>query len=629
MKPLIFFQHVVTFTLLLYAWSAHAQDDKSRQTAIIQPSPIVQIKKVDPNDLSQLFSSIRNDGENELEEELSRNNRRIKFKLPKTTSADAIFSSPNSSTSCPPLVGTSFEGNPLTPFFDPVALRYATSECNIAISNSGKMLSISNGWMRYYNQNGVLTFSDSLYHFVNSLIDVHVLYDPKQDRFVFITQYGYTNFVNAFQVFGIAIAFSKTNNPADGWNYYFFPDGEFNDNSIGDYPLLGMTDDEVFITDLRFNKGGNLTHSYIVQINKADGYSGDASLTSQFYKVKLSSTTKGTVIPASGGSTTSGPNMHFVMGYESGHPSNKYYAFEITNTIASGQAVLLTYGPITSNITYSESGTSLQPGGIPLFGVEESSGDDYLQNAFFEDGVLHFCQNSLVDGKAGIILGRIKGFPGNLSCTAKTVSDPDLYLAFPSIVYAGYSSSGTTAILGIQHTGEFTYPGLSAVYVNGNFDISDLIAVKNGNDTINSLWGDYSGACVRYNHPGEVWFEGQYGSSVFPRINWIAKLTKPTNCDDPFNAAPMLKVGESPEITIYPNPASTSVFISFKLDSTQDISLKIVDANGNLIKMLTEGRFEKGIHELNWNTGETRNGIYFLQLVSGDHVVLKEISIIK
>ena len=629
MKPLTFLQHVVTFTFLLYAWSTQAQDDKSRQTTTIHPSSIIQIGKVDPNDLSQIFSNIRDDGENELEEDLNRNNRRIRFKMPKTTSADAIFSSPNSSSTCPPLVGISFEGNLLTPFINPVTMMYATSECNIAISNSGKMLSISNGWMHYYNQNGALTFSDSLYHFVNSLIDVHVLYDPKQDRFVFITQYGYTNYVNVFQVFGIAIAFSKTNNPADGWNYYFFPDEAFNDNSIGDYPLLGMTDDEVFITDLRFNKGGNLTHSYIVQINKNEGYSGSPSLTTQFYKVKLSSTTKGTVIPASGGSTTSGPNMHFVMAYESGNPNNKYYAFEITNTIASGQAVLKTYGPITSNLTYSESGLAIQPEGIPLYAAEGESGDDYMQNAFYENGVLHFCQNSLVDGKGGVVLGRIQGFPNNLSCTAKTVSDTDLYLAYPSIAYAGNSLSENSAIVGIQHTGENTYPGLSAVYVNSNFDISELINVKAGSDTINGVWGDYSGICKRYNHPGEVWFEGQYGSAVFPRINWIAKLNKPLNCDDPSDAAPIPFIKGISEISIFPNPASTDVTISFLLELTTDVSLKIVDANGQLVKMLWEGSMEKGNHELSWNTEDTRDGIYFLQFISGEHMISKEISIIK
>jgi hypothetical protein len=64
------------------------------------------------------------------------------------------------------------------------------------------------------------------------------MYDPKKDRFIFISQYGYTNFSNAFQVLGVAVAFSKSNNPSAGWNYYFLPDTGFNDNAIGDYPLL-------------------------------------------------------------------------------------------------------------------------------------------------------------------------------------------------------------------------------------------------------------------------------------------------------------------------------------------------------------------------------------------------------
>jgi hypothetical protein len=222
--------------------------------------------------------------------------------------------------------------------------------------------------------------------------------------------------------------------------------------------------------------------------------------------------------------------MYFMMGYESGHPSNKYYVLEITNTIASGKAALKTYGPVQSNFTYSASGISYQPGGIPLRTVLEE-GDDFVQNVFYENGALQFCQNSLVNGKAGIVLGRINGIPNQLSCTAKTVSDPDLYLQFPSIVYAGNSASDNSAIVGIQHTGENTYPGLSGIYVNSNFDMSPLTLVKAGVDTINGIWGDYSGTCRRYNHPGEIWFEGQYGSTVFPKINWITKLNSPSNCE--------------------------------------------------------------------------------------------------
>src|SRR5204862_6730003 len=143
------------------------------------------------------------------------------------------------------------------------------------------------------------------------------------------------------------------NDPMDGWNFYFYPDSIFNDNSVDDYPQLGMSNDEVFITEITFDKSDHFTHSRVIQIDKNAGYAGAASISSKFYSVGLSKFTNGDVVPVSGGSDTYGPNnMYFMMSYENAKPSDKYYVFEITNTIASGQAVLKTYGPVVSNISH-------------------------------------------------------------------------------------------------------------------------------------------------------------------------------------------------------------------------------------------------------------------------------------
>jgi hypothetical protein len=82
------------------------------------------------------------------------------------------------------------------------------------------------------------------------------------------------------------------------------------------------------------------------------------------------------------------------------------------------------------------------------------------------------------------------------------------------------------------------------------------------------------------------------------------------------------------EVFIYPNPASNAVSVSFLLDETQVVSVNIVDANRQIINILHEGRLEKGQHKLNWNAESIKDGIYFLQFVSGEHIISKEISII-
>ena len=473
--------------------------------------------------------------------------------------------------------------------------------------------------MYYFNQNGTLVFSDSLYHFGNSLIDCHVVYDPKKDRFVFIAGYGFTNFINAFEGYGIAIAFSKTNDPLDGWNYYFIPDSNFNDNSVGDYPLLAISDDETFITYSYYNTGEVLKHSLIIQLDKNAGYAGSSSINSQIFNVPLTGNLKGTVIPAPGGSTTYGPNMYFMMSNETGNSSNKYMVYEVTNTITSGHAALNTYGQVQSNVNHSAMGVTYQPGGLELLSIV-NWGHDFVQNAFYENGILQFCQNTNVNGKAGIYLGRISGIPNSLSCTAKTIGDPNLYLSFPSIVYAGNSSSDNSAIVGIELTGASTYPGLSAVYVNSHFDVSPFVTVKAGADTMNGLWGDYSGTCRRYNHPGEVWFEGQYGSTTFPNINWITKL-KRQECPEERVTNLTKEKGEilnEYSLTIFPNPAQND----FTLDFSSEINDELVEIFNIIgVKVYSGTPESKQVHL------DVNSGIYFVRVSDGENVVMQELVI--
>ena len=106
----------------------------------IQPSAIIQIQKSDPGMMKKSLQ-LSGEDENELTEENRGKN---------TVAANKFLSSQNNSLSnsispaqksaaiCPPLVQTNFEGNPLTPFYLPPVGYYA-SECNVAISNAGKI----------------------------------------------------------------------------------------------------------------------------------------------------------------------------------------------------------------------------------------------------------------------------------------------------------------------------------------------------------------------------------------------------------------------------------------------------------------------------------------------------------
>lgn len=605
----------------------------TKAQTVTRPSAVFQIQKTDPGKLKTLlkkFPLSKNFNTQERDPFVKTGNLNSVTELTNANKEDNSIQTNTSACVNPPLLLSGFEGNALTPFYLPPVGYYA-SESNIAISNAGRIVSISNGWIRYYNADGTLTFSDSLYHFCSCLIDVHVVYDPKSDRFVFIAEWGITDFASIFQGLGIVAAFSKTNDPINGWNFYYLSESIFNDNSVGDYPLLAISDNEIFITYSRSSKGGNLNHYAILQADKKAGYVGSA-LNTQIFSV---SPATGTIVPAQGGSTTYGPNMYFLEANESAHPSNNYTLFEITNTIASGHAVLKKYDHIYSNISYEAPHTSYQPGGNTLVEVAANI-SGWIKGAFYENGLLQFCQNTSVNGKAAICLGHISGIPNNISCTAKTISDPDLYFSFPGITYVGNSSADNSAIVGFEHTGTATYPGLSAVYVNSNFDISSRIIVKAGSDTINGLWGDYTGICRRYNHPGECWFEGQYGSTTFPNINWIAKL-KSQECSSTLIADLTEVKGTALSknaLFAFPNPFSNSTTISFSLSQSQKVSIQIFDMDGKLIKTITNAEMQAGAHQFTWNAKDEKGnaisaGIYYLKLTAGSYAETKKIIVIK
>jgi len=323
------------------------------------------------------------------------------------------------------------------------------------------------------------------------------------------------------------------------------------------------------------------------------------------------------------------------MADETGSPDDLYYVFEISNTIASGKAVLNTYGPIHSGETYFPAPLTYQPGHIPLLEQGTEYGgpgvDDFLQNAFFENGTLQFSQNSAANGKGAVCIGRINGIPNHLSCNAQTLSDPHLTFLFPQIVYAGDSHNDNSAIVGIEYTGEKQYPGLEAVSIDNHFSASKPITVKTGEDTINALWGDYSALCRRYNHPGESWMEGQYGSKVFKNINWISELhavscNQPgeNKLDDEFISA----------VSIAPNPFHQLTNISFYIQQSTTASIQIFDINGRLIKTIARVQMLSGLNQFVWDAKNEKgiamnDGIYFVRISAGIYSKTQKIMLMK
>jgi photosystem II stability/assembly factor-like uncharacterized protein len=84
-------------------------------------------------------------------------------------------------------------------------------------------------------------------------------------------------------------------------------------------------------------------------------------------------------------------------------------------------------------------------------------------------------------------------------------------------------------------------------------------------------------------------------------------------------------------LSVFPNPVTSVVNVSFFILQTQKVSVAIYDMNGSLIKTLANEQMQQGIHQLSWNARSENviAGNYFLKLQMGIHIETKKITLIR
>ncbi|MEX2597907.1 MAG: hypothetical protein WEC59_13360, partial [Salibacteraceae bacterium] len=68
--------------------------------------------------------------------------------------------------------------------------------------------------------------------------------------------------------------FSQSNDPAGNWNVYELPGNPLNNSSWFDYPHIGISENDLFITGNLFSNSGQFNQSIVFQMDKSAGYAG-------------------------------------------------------------------------------------------------------------------------------------------------------------------------------------------------------------------------------------------------------------------------------------------------------------------------------------------------------------------
>jgi len=83
------------------------------------------------------------------------------------------------------------------------------------------------------------------------------------------------------------------------------------------------------------------------------------------------------------------------------------------------------------------------------------------------------------------------------------------------------------------------------------------------------------------------------------------------------------------DLVAYPNPFNPSTTISFTLDESSDVTLKVFDLLGREIAVLVNGRMEVGKYSVRFDAVSLSSGVYIYQLQAGDRILSKKITLLK
>lgn len=88
-------------------------------------------------------------------------------------------------------------------------------------------------------------------------------------------------------------------------------------------------------------------------------------------------------------------------------------------------------------------------------------------------------------------------------------------------------------------------------------------------------------------------------------------------------AAPITKNA----VVVYPNPMSDAANVSIQLLESAQVKFQLVNSLGQTVLTSDLGKVQSGVQEFAMNTTQLSQGIYFLNVLVGNEVFLKKISI--
>jgi hypothetical protein len=521
--------------------------------------------------------------------------------------------------------GQSFYGNPFN-INTPNDNDFAISDSGICMSAINSAIFMRNTRTTGPNTNRSLAAITGTLNKGLTCFDPKVMYDPKTDRFVFVCLAGFVDTTSR-----VLLGFSKTNDPRGAWNLYSLPGNPLNNNLWTDYPMIAMTENELFLTvNLLTNNSSwqtGFVESLIWQMKKDDGYAG-LPLTSLLHNnIKYNGAPIRNLCPVKGGSKLYGPGMYFLSNRNFASQNDTLFLVNVTNSIsATNNTVTVKQLKTNQPYFFPPDGRQVPPAATATPVQSLATNDARNLGAFYENNKIQYVHNTNnpANNQVSVYYGVIDNPTSSIpTVTGYIIPNDTMDFAYPNISYAGLSTTENLAVINFNHSSNKVFAGCSAIESDGNGNFSPILRIQNGLTYVDLLqgnlerWGDYSGSQRFYSGPnkGDVWISGYYGCSGgpnFPRAHgaWLAQLSTERNLVG-------LKQEQKPDRTearLFPNPTNQFFSVEFELKNPEYLSFDLYDISGKKIQMLLRDWVKVNNNTFSFDTRDLEKGIYILKI---------------
>lgn len=496
----------------------------------------------------------------------------------------------------------------------------APPDNSIAISQSGYIVSVINCNVGYYNSYGDQLWFGSFWELFKDptltelIYDPMVQFDPVEKKFVMIAVHGFTSATSK-----VIVAFSKSDNPLEGWWIYTLSGNPVNDRSWLDYPKFGISNKEIFITGNLFVDNSGFNQSVIYQISKEDGFFG------RNLKWKLWSEIEDNPLilyPVSHGQSKNyGPGIFLLN--QSPASGNSINLFEITNEL-DNNPVLLRKEIFKQDYEPSAYASQAE---TP---IQLVTGDCRIQNAYFLNDVIHYVFQSDFNQTnfTGINYNQLN--VKTLENKSFLFGQNGFHLSYPSITSFAKTEIDPTSIICFLRSGNSIFPETCYITIDSLQRWSNIQVVKKGNNFVNAFeqdelvrWGDYTGICSRENPTNpEVWLSGCFGTKqrLFNQEyncfgTWIHGIG--TSSISSVHSSEL----KNSELAVFPNPVIDLLHIQFYNPNIGFITIDVIDMTGNVVVKLFSGTLKFGKNLLTFNKNYLPSGMYIVSVKNETNIL--------